>query len=106
MDGKYDVLSAGARRAVCPGEHRKRCLDLGAREYRRWARGHGGAGRRRRARSQQQQQQQQQFAVDVELVGVEHFDLGLSLLQLHHRNARRRAHPGALVKIDPAGAEA
>ena len=101
VDGKYDVLSAGARRAVRPGEHRKRCLDLGARECRRWARGHGGAGRRRRARSQQQQ-----FAVDVELVGVEHFDLGLSLLQLHHRNVRRRAHPGVLVKIAPAGAGA
>jgi hypothetical protein len=101
VDGKYDVLSAGARRAVRPGEHPKRCLDLGARECRRWARGHGGAGRRRRARSQQQQ-----LAVDVGLVGVEHFDLGLSLLQLHHRNVRRRALPGALVKIGPAGAEA
>jgi hypothetical protein len=44
--------------------------------------------------------------VDVELVGVEHFDLGLSLLQLRHRNVRRRVDPGALVKIDPAGAEA
>ena len=45
------------------------------------------------------QVQQQQFAVNVELVGVvEHFDLGLSLLRLQHRNFRRCAHPGASVK--------
>ena len=76
---------------------RERRLRLGARESRRRAR--VGVAAQDVGLVQVQQQQQQQFVVDVELEGVvEHFALGLSLLQLQHRNVRRRAHPGALVK--------
>ena len=36
--------------------------------------------------------------VEQDVGVVEHFDLGLSLLRLQHRNFRRCAHPGASVK--------